>query len=226
MQLFGCLSCDLQDIGENPFNPRQLGDDDEQRRLATLQESIEKYGLFDAPLLAKVEGFKGLIPISGNRRIAALEKMGIREIPYTPIQWRGYPETIPQQLCADLTLWIQRETKPHDVLGLIRITDAIKKHGLSVEDLPKGFKQAITVIELLERHPELKKLVYSKNRKKTNPRQSVGWSVIHDILKRCNGDEKRIMHHIDLYVKGVHQDQRAVRRAIDTENREAQKCSE
>lgn len=66
MQLFGCLNCDLQNIGENPFNPRQLGDDDEQRRLATLQESIEKYGLFDAPLLARVEGLKGLIPISGG----------------------------------------------------------------------------------------------------------------------------------------------------------------
>jgi len=223
LQLFGCLVCNLQDIGENPFNPRQLEDDDEQKRLKTLQESIEKYGLFDAPLIAKVEGLRGLIPISGNRRIAALERMGVREIPYTPIHWRGYPETITQQLCADLTLWIQRETKPHDILGLIRITDAVKAAGLSVEDMPKGFRSATTVIELLEGRSALRKLVFSKNRKKTIPRQSIGWSLVHDIMKLCNGNEERIMRHIDLYVKGVHEDQRAVRRAIKRENGEPKK---
>lgn len=223
MQLLGCLSCHRQEIGENPFNPRQLNEPTEQLRLETLRTSIEKYGLFDPPILAKVEGLSGLITISGNRRIAALDLMGETEIPYMPIHWRGYPEVIPKQLCADLTLWIQRETKPHDVLGLIRITDAIKRHNLSVDEMPRGFKQASTVIELLENRPELRKLVFSRDRKKTNPRKSIGWSLVHDILRRCKGDEERVMRHIDLYIKGVHEDQRAVRRALDSENRELER---
>jgi len=218
--IFGCKECRPEEIGANPFNPRHLEVSAEIRKLGALADSILRCGILEPPILSKVDGFDLLIPISGNRRIAALiNVLKVDVVQYIPLEWRGYKEPITQEQCFPLTCEVHNVLVPHKAqVSAERAFEALQR-GMNTEGLSDRVRRLLPVAEFLQDHPELRSLVFNfEGSSRKRPRTRVGHDIVRDALFRCGFNEDRTCHHLNKYISGVYKDQRELRAGIESEN--------
>lgn len=146
------LEIDPEDIRPNPYQPRQIFDDEKIRELAA---SMVEHGVIQ-PLIVRREG-GGYQLVAGERRLRAALEAGLDKIPVV-VRSMSDREAMEISLVENL----QRED-----LGALEEAEAYKRlsqeFGLTQEDISqrvgKSRSEVANTLRLLRLEPEVKKLI-------------------------------------------------------------------
>ena len=133
----GVNELDIEKITPNPYQPRREFDEES---ISELAESIKKHGLLQPIIVIKDKKNDKYILVAGERRLRASKKLGKEKIKalivdYTPEDLREYA----------LIENIQREDlNPVEIA--ISLSELIKKHGYTHEELAKNLGKSRTYI--------------------------------------------------------------------------------
>lgn len=174
------------EINDHTLNPRDFSGQREKKNVERLAASIDRYGLIQPPVLAKIDGIPGWTIIAGHRRVYAMrEILQWKIIPFRPTSWGEIPETMDFEAAAQLLLEDQDEYLPYSSdqknAAVFRMADQGEEPN---SNLSCSWGYRAMIYPFLLEHPDIYKKVISKPGNSGKfPRTKIPYSCVYDSLR-------------------------------------------
>ena len=222
----GCLWAEPSEIIDNPYNPRDLSDTVEIKRLRELAKSISEYGLWQYPLATRINGYDGMVILAGHRRVCAIRNyLNWPIIPYHPSEWHGLPESFDIRDAMYVLVMDQELNKTHSATQKAKIAHDMHNKNIAPIGMPAAWELRRQVWEFLENYPEIAALVTSRSGRgsgnKATPengkRVVLGWSIVSGAINSCRGFDDIAIKHLWKYINLEYPTIREMRTAVRME---------
>lgn len=186
----------------NQLGRRNLTKEKRDEMIRRLAASIDRYGLIQPPVLAKIDRIPGWTVIAGHRRVYAMREILQWDIiPFRPTSWGEIPEKMDFEAASQLLLEDQDEFLPYSAdqknSAVFRMVEQGEEPN---SNLSCGWGYRAMIYPFLLEHPDIYKKVISKpgNCGKF-PRTKIPYSCVYDSLRYT--DFEKI--HEDLAVAAI-----------------------
>lgn len=190
------------EINDHALNPRDFSGVREKTNVARLAASIDRYGLIQPPVLAKIKDVPGWTVIAGHRRVYAMREILQWDIiPFRPTSWGEIPEKMDFEAASQLLLEDQDEFLPYSSdqknAAVFRMVDQGEEPN---SNLSCSWGYRAMIYPFLLEHPDIYKKVISKpgNCGKF-PRTKIPYSCVYDALRYTDCEKM----HEDLAVDAI-----------------------